>query len=230
MLRIDKKLTEDLIGPLNSVEQKYAPKQLFVVGHKEILSHGARVSIVGSRQASERGLKEAWSLSTVLAKTGAVIVSGIAEGIDTKAHLAAIEAKGKTVAVLGTPLDQFYPKQNKEIQLLIMRDHLAISQFPPESRVHKSNFPDRNRTMALISDATIIVEAGEKSGTEHQGWEALRLGRPLFIMDWLAEERKLKWVEKLMEYGALLLTSGSYLEVLESIPSRVSEYEPSLPF
>jgi DNA processing protein len=161
---------EELLGPLNEVEKKNAPTRLFVVGHREILDTGARVSIVGSRKASEKGLDHAWGLSHRLAEAGIVIVSGLAEGVDTSAHKAAIEARGRTVAVLGTPLDEYFPAMNRGLQTLIMQEHLCISQFPSGSPSMRGHFPMRNRTMALISDATVIVEAGEKSGSLHQGW------------------------------------------------------------
>jgi DNA processing protein len=116
------------------------------------------------------------------------------------------------VAVLGTPLNAFYPLENKALQLKMMREHMVISQFPPGSPVTRRNFPMRNRTMALLSDATVIVEAGERSGTIAQGWECIRLGRPLLIH---ASLKDLTWVGKMIEYGAHLFeTAAEALEVL----------------
>ena len=89
-----------------------------------------------------------------------MIVSGLAEGIDTAAHTAAISRGGRTIAVLGTPLDQVFPRQNAALQDQIMREHLAVSQFPAGHPVQRKNFPLRNR-WALISDATVIIEAGK---------------------------------------------------------------------
>src|SRR4051794_40287019 len=97
---------EDLLGPLNEVEAKHAPKMLYAAGDTGMLRHAARVSIVGSRNASAEGLRRARRLSTILSRQGVVIVSGLAAGIDTAAHTAAVDANGRTVAVLGTPLDQ----------------------------------------------------------------------------------------------------------------------------
>ena len=172
---------EDLIGPLNDVEKKFAPKQLYVVGQLPIPLPSPRVSVIGSRKASSKGLNAASNIATVLAKHNVVVVSGLAEGIDSSAHKAAIEANGQTIAVLGTPLDRVYPLKNLQLQDIIMQKHLAISQFPTGYPIQPKNFVIRNRTMALISDASIIVEASNSSGSLHQGWEALRLGRPLFI-------------------------------------------------
>ena len=124
----------------------------------------------------------------------------------------------KTIAVLGTPLDHFYPKENEELQRRIMAEHLAISQFPNGSTVQKANFPMRNRTMALISHATVIVEAGEGSGTIHQGWEALRLGRPLFLLESLMKRTDLEWPRKMTSYGAQALTHTTAEVLFESLP------------
>nr|WP_254453131.1 DNA-processing protein DprA [Ruegeria atlantica] len=104
----------------------------------------------------------------------------MAEGIDTAAHRTAIEAGGHTVAVLGTPLSKPYPANNAALLDTIKRDHLAVSQFSEDHPVRKDNFPRRNRTMALLTDATIVVDASETSGTRHQAWEALRLNRSFF--------------------------------------------------
>jgi DNA recombination-mediator protein A len=123
---------QELLGPLNEVEQKNVPKTLYVAGDTGILRERARVAIVGSRKASPEGLRRASKLAGLLADRGIVIVSGLAEGIDTAAHTAAIHCGGRTIAVLGTPLDQVFPRQNAALQDQIMREHLAVSQFECE--------------------------------------------------------------------------------------------------
>ena len=180
--------TDEIWGALNDFERKHAPKELFIEGDDSLLTEGLRVSVVGSRKASEAGLKRARLFSEALVRHGITVVSGLADGIDKVAHETAIREGGKTIAVLGTPLDKTYPAKNKKLLETIKADHLAVSQFPLGYPAKKENFPRRNRTMALISDATVIVEAGEKSGTRSQGWEALRLGRLLFIMRNVAED------------------------------------------
>jgi DNA processing protein len=208
---------EELIGPLNDVEKKYAPKELYVTGRLSIPLPSPRVAIIGSRKASPEGLKAASDISRTLTRHKVTVVSGLAEGIDTSAHTAAIEEGGCTIAVLGTPLDRVYPRKNLQLQETIMRQHLLISQFPIGYPIQPKNFVLRNRTMALISDASIIVEAGDKSGSLHQGWEALRLGRPLFIWSTVINEPSLKWPAKMLTYGATELTDPN--EVLEVLPS-----------
>ncbi len=206
---------EDVFGPLNDVERRNAPRRLFVAGEMALLLRRPRVSIVGSRQASDDGLRRAGRLARALVRHGAVVVSGLARGIDTAAHRATIESGGRTIAVLGTPLDDTFPRENEALQHEIAKNHLLISQFPAGSSTRPRNFPMRNRTMALMTDATVIVEAGESSGSLSQGWEALRLGRALFIMASVTERADLAWPAKMMEYGAeVLRTPEELLEVL----------------
>jgi DNA processing protein len=221
----------DLLGPLNEVEQKHAPKTLYAIGDVSLLEEGARVSIVGSRQASPLGLKRATKLSTLLAQQKVVVVSGLAQGIDTAAHTAAIKHGGRTIGVIGTPLDQVYPKQNASLQDEIARDHLLISQFPQGSPTQKKNFPLRNRTMALISDATVIMEAGDTSGSLSQGWEALRLGRQLFIAKSITEDSTLAWPEEMLSYGARILSDDTLDEFFDFLPPRSPvHFHGQLPF
>ena len=104
-----------------------------------------------------------------------------------------MEAGGRTIAVLGTPIDQFYPAENEALQKKIATEQLVVSQFSSGYPITPKNFPLRNRVMALLTDATVIVEAGEKSGTVHQGWEALQLGRLLFLLESVAQDKSLTW-------------------------------------
>ncbi len=211
-----KSITADqLIGPLNDVEEKYAPKTLFFKGNFNIVDEAPRISIIGTRDPTEKGIKNTQILTEFLVENGITIVSGLAKGVDTVAHKTAIEKGGKTIAVLGTPLDKYYPKENSILQDEIAKNHLLISQFPLNSPVQRNNFPTRNRTMALISHVSIIVEAKEHSGTIHQGWEALRLGRRLFIVEDIA---KMGWTKKFIDYGAEVLSMDHLKVTLESLP------------
>lgn len=222
-LGIEKVTPDELIGPLNDIEKKFAPPYLFLKGNRKLIDAHPRVSIIGTRHPSEGGINNANTLSKLLVKNEAVIVSGLALGIDTVAHRTAIENGGKTIAVLGTPLDKYYPKQNSDLQDEIARNNLVISQFSLGSAIQIKNFPMRNRTMALLSHVSIIVEAGEGSGTIHQGWEALRLGRPLFILEDIVKNKNLKWPYKLIEYGAEILPISKTRVVLESLPVPIPE-------
>ncbi len=208
-----------LLGrPLNDVEEKFSPELLYVATKSGLPLPGPRAAIIGSRKATRRGLNVASDLAAFLAHRSVVIVSGLAEGIDTAAHLSAIQQKGgRTVAVIGTPLDKSYPAKNAELQSEIARNHWVVSQFPVGYHTQPKSFVIRNRTMALIGDASIIIEAGESSGSLHQGWEALRLGRPLFIWKDIFENASLKWPRKMQDYGAIELSDPQ--DVLEALPS-----------
>lgn len=208
---------QELIGPLNEVEKANAPDVLYVAGDVSLFGSAPRVAIVGSRDATTLGRNRATKLTRALVKRGAVIVSGLAEGIDTVAHATAINEGGRTIGVIGTPLDKYFPAKNRELQDRIAREHALVSQFSHPGGA--KNFPMRNRTMALLSNVTIIVEAGDKSGTMHQGWEALRLGRLLFLLDSLAL-KQYKWTEELRQYGAQVLTDANFSAFLDLIPER----------
>lgn len=218
---------EDLLGPLNDVEKKYAPQILYVAGNLPIPLPGPRAAVIGSRKASPEGLRAASEIARTLARREVIVVSGLAEGIDTSVHETTIEEGGRTIAVLGTPLNRFYPQKNFRLQEVIMRDHLAISQFPIGHRTQRKDFPLRNRTMALISDASIIVEAGDSSGSLHQGWEALRLGRPLFIWKSVMNDFSLSWPRKMLEYGAVELKEPQ--DVVDVLPSPKTTVEINAP-
>src|SRR5438445_6919151 len=179
--RISALTADQLLGPLNDVERKYTPVRLYAAGPIQIPLPRPRAAIIGSRKASEKALDVAAEISKTLAKKKVIIVSGLAEGIDTAGHRAAIDAGGKTVAVLGTPLDQVYTKRNALLQEEIMKSHLAVSQFAIGYPIQRQNFVIRNRTMALIANASIIVEAGETSGALPAASEALRRAPALSI-------------------------------------------------
>lgn len=210
--------TLELIGPLSQFELRHAPRTLYLQGHPSLLTTGRRVAVVGSRTPTDIGKRRASLISEALVHEGIVVVSGLARGIDTIAHETAIAAGGRTVAVLGTPLDIAYPAQNRELLDRIRKEHLAVSQFPVGHPQKKENFPRRNRTMALVSDATVIVEASEASGTRHQGWEALRLGRLVFLMQNVVDDPALSWPKEMIEYGAQVLSRDALPDVLAEIP------------
>ena len=208
--------TPTLLGPLNPVELKFAPQTLWTEGDTSLLLRHPRVAVVGTRHPSADGQRRARRLVKALVEHGAIVVSGLAEGIDTVAHTHTLALAGRTIAVIGTPVGETFPKANAALQSRIGRDHLIVSEFAPGTAVSKGNFPRRNRTMALIADATVIVEAGEGSGTLAQGWEALRLGRPLFLLKSLVDT-PLSWPREMLDHGALVLERMD--DLLRTLPS-----------
>jgi len=210
---------EELLGrPLNDIEQKADPGTLFVKGSLGIPLPCPKVSIIGSRKASPQGIENAQNIAKILIENQVIIVSGLAEGIDTAAHETAIRMGGKTIAVIGTPLNKTFPSKNFDLQQEIMKNHLVVSQFPIGHPTKPKDFVSRNRTMALISDASVIVEAGKSSGSKHQGWETLRMGRPLFIWESIVNNKELDWPTEMIEHGAVELSDP--MDILEVLPTR----------
>ncbi|MBW4718885.1 DNA-protecting protein DprA [Saccharothrix sp. SC076] len=156
------------------------PPVLFTRG--TLLPGENAVSVVGSRRASERALRMAVSLAERLVDRGITVLSGLAEGIDTAAHVTALDRGGRTVAVIGTGIQKYYPAANRSLQDRIAAEGLVMSQFWPDSPPSKSSFPMRNATMSAYGRVTIIVEAGELSGTRIQARSAVAHGRPVILM------------------------------------------------
>jgi len=204
------------MGGLNEFERRHAPEQLYACGDVSLLEAASRVAVVGSRNASLPGRKRVAKLVAALVQRDVVIVSGLAAGIDTAAHEETLNHHGRTIAVLGTPLDEAHPPSNAALQRRLMERHLVVSQFPAGHPTLRSNFPRRNRTMALLCHASVIVEAGESSGTLSQGWEALRLNRPLFILRSVFENGELTWPEEMRQYGAQVLEDVE--QILQALP------------
>lgn len=183
---------------------------LYYLGDWKLINNKI-VSVVGSRKVSEEGIRRTKRLVKMLVKDGYTIISGLAEGVDTAAHETAIEMGGKTIAVIGTPLDQNYPKKNADLQKFIAKEHLLISQVPFERysrqtfRTNRFFFPERNATMSALSEATIIIEAGETSGTLVQARAATNQGRKLFILENNFNKSELSWPNNYLKKGALRL-------------------------
>jgi Predicted Rossmann fold nucleotide-binding protein involved in DNA uptake len=188
---------------------------IYFAGNINLLNRHA-VSIVGSRNVSQEGLKRAYRLAKELSAAGVTVMSGLAKGVDTAAHTGAIAANGKTAAIIGTPLNKAYPAENAELQTEIYTDHLLISPFAEGTTVFKGNFPKRNRVMALLSDATVIVEASDTSGTLHQASECHKLGRWLFIMKSVVNNPSLTWPKKFLNNNKTRILSDTD-EILDAL-------------
>ena len=173
------------------------------------LSEMPGLSVVGSRRPTGEGLLRAERLAREIVRERFAVVSGLASGIDTAAHLAAMESGGTTIAVIGTPLAERYPPGNGPLQDAIAKDHLLVSQVPVLGYARQSlsqrrrNFPERNVTMSALTLGTIIVEAGERSGTHHQARAALHQGRRLFILDSCFGNHGIAWPQRYESLGAI---------------------------
>jgi DNA processing protein len=162
------------------------PPVLFLRGTSDERD-AASVAIVGTRTATPRGLEQAAELAAGLAARDVPVISGLAAGIDTAAHTAALAADGRTVAVIGTGIDRAYPAQNAPLQEKIADRGLVISQFLPGSPPTKASFPMRNAVMSGYALATVVIEAAYVSGARMQARLALQHGRHVFLMRALLE-------------------------------------------
>lgn len=193
-----------------------AEPEIYLAGDPGLLLRPS-VSVIGARNVSSDGVRRAGRIAREMARAGIVVTSGLAKGVDAAAHHGALDAGGATIAVIGTPLDKSYPIENAELQQEIWQRHLLVSQFKPGQRTFPSDFPKRNRLMAQLTDASIIVEASDTSGTLHQAAECTRLGRWLFIMKSVAEDPKLSWPAKFLGYPKVAI-----LETPTDVIERVS--------
>ncbi|SEQ60325.1 DNA processing protein [Loktanella sp. DSM 29012] len=194
--------------PVKLRDAKHPVELLYYQGTWE-LTEMRGLAVVGSRKPSEEGTRRAGRLARELVARGFSVVSGLATGIDKAAHTAALEAGGRTIAVIGTPLGENYPKENVELQARIAKEHLLVSQVPVlryavQPFHHKRYyFPERNATMSALTEGTIIVEAGETSGTLTQARAALYQGRKLFILESCFNNPAITWPARFEKEGAI---------------------------
>lgn len=187
-------------------------EMLYYRGYWDLI-YSRSVAIVGTRKPTPEGLARVRKLVRALVADNFTIVSGLAAGVDTEAHTTALDEGGRTIAVIGTPLSFAYPRTNTELQERIGTDFLVISQVPVrrwEKQDHRLNrffFPERNITMSALTEATIIVEAGETSGTLIQARAALAQKRKLFILESNFAKPGLKWPHRFEERGAIRVRS-----------------------
>lgn len=159
------------------------PIILYYKGNKELMNEkGNCVAVVGSRKPSNYGLRATNEIVRELCLRGTVIISGLARGIDTAAHRAALSTHGKTIAVTACGLDMVYPPENKDLFDDIADQGLLISEMPPGQEAIRRYFPARNRIMSALSDVVAIMEAGEFSGTLHTASFAVAQGRDVFVL------------------------------------------------
>ena len=223
-IRLLSRESEDYPEVLREIDD--APYVLYMRGTSDETGDGfLRIGMVGSRRASEYGMKVSYDLAYSLAKRGVVIVSGMATGIDAQAHKGAIDAGGKTLAVLGCGVNLVYPKDNSQLMVDIMKNGQVISEFPFDTPPYKWNFPQRNRIISGLCHGLIVVEAEEVSGTSITAGLALEQGKELFAVPGNINSPTSVGTNRLIKNGANPVTCAA--DVLEMFDGF--EFEPEAP-
>jgi len=172
-------LDEDYPAQLLTIHER--PPFLFFRGRLDPRD-GFGVAVVGTRRPSPDGVRRAEEIAAGLAARGTTVISGLAAGIDTAAHTSALDAGGRTVAVIGTGISRAYPPENAQLQRRLGDEHLVLSQFWPDAAPTRHSFPMRNAVMSGYAAATVVIEAAYRSGARMQARMALEHGRPVFLL------------------------------------------------
>lgn len=185
------------------------PYVLYAKGQTSTLNHLFSISVVGARVCSAYGISAARRICSDLAKNDVTIVSGMAAGIDTAAHRAAIDAGGKTIAFLGCGIDIAYPKENRALMDEIAENGVVLTEFAPGTRPYGSHFPQRNRLIAAFSAGTLVCEAQEKSGSLITADCALQMGKTVFALPGDIDRKSCMGCNRLIREGAAILVCGA---------------------
>lgn len=197
-----------------------APPVLYVLGNEDVLS-SPQIAIVGSRNASSGGLATARAFATELARVGLTITSGLAIGIDSAAHEAALDAGGSTIAVCGCGLDIVYPLRNRRLAQRIREQGALVSEFPPRTEPRAPHFPQRNRIISGLALGTLVVEAAQTSGSLITARHALEQGREVFAVPGSIHNPQTQGCHMLIRSGACLVSSAT--ELLAELPNFLRE-------
>lgn len=202
--------------PLKKIDN--CPLVLYVYGDEKILKNELSISVVGAREASDYGCAVAKALSSALAGKGFTIVSGGARGIDSESHFGAMEEGGKTVCVLGCGLNTNYLAELKPMRDKIALNGAVISEYPPKAPASRTTFPIRNRIISALTLGTIVVEAGERSGSLITARLALEQGKDVFAVPGDLVHSSFLGTNKLIRDGAIAVFSPN--DILEEYYSE----------
>lgn len=194
------------------------PLVLYVRGDETVLKNELSVSVVGAREASDYGCAVAKALSSALAGKGFTIISGGARGIDSEAHFGALEEGGKTVCVMGCGLNVNYLAEMNPMREKIAKSGAVISEYPPKAPASRTTFPVRNRIISALSLGTIVVEAGERSGSLITARLALEQGKDVFAVPGDLVHSSFLGTNKLIRDGAIAVFSPN--DILEEYYSE----------
>lgn len=201
-------------------ELPQAPWVLYLLGDRALLKTKC-IAIVGTRKASVYGKRVTEQLSRDLSQAGWTVVSGMAAGIDGTAHRSVLAVGGKTIAVLGTGIDEIYPKHHQTLYHQLIRFGLVISEYPPGTLGHPGLFPQRNRIISGLSFGTVVVEAAEKSGSLITAEFSMEQGREVFAVPGPIHSSGSRGTHSLIQQGAKCVQSVT--DILEELPNWRTE-------
>lgn len=185
------------------------PAVLYVLGRLPDMDSRFSLAVVGTRELTDYGHRVAYNISYGAARAGAIIVSGMAKGIDGVAAAAAIDAQAKTVAVLGSGLDIVYPPEHKSLMKQIANNGAVVSEYPPGTRPDKRNFPTRNRIISGLCQATLVIEGDMDSGSLITAKRAREQGRDLYAVPGMVGEITAEGTNELLKSGATAVTQAA---------------------
>jgi DNA processing protein len=220
----------DLHYPQLLFEVGDPPPVLYYRGQQSLLPElqwRSAIALVGTREPSEYGRRWTRKLSTALSQNGFLVISGLADGIDAEAHRSCVEVSGKTIAVLGTGVDIVYPTINRRLYEQVLQTGLALSEYPTGTQPDRSHFPRRNRIVAALSRAVLVIEAPIKSGALITAHLAHDYGRDVYALPGSLDNFKSKGCLALIHKGAkLILGEAELLEMLGNLPKVADQSQP----
>lgn len=200
---------ENLNYPKRLLQIQNPPEKLYVEGNERLLNQDA-IAIVGTRNYTKYGEKCASKFARELSKKGICIVSGLARGIDSIAHINSMDEEGKTIAVLGSGFDHIYPKENRYLyQKIIENGGCIVSEYPPETPIEKAKFPKRNRIVSGLAMGVLVIEARYRSGTSITAKHAISQHKEVFCVPHPLDIPTGYIPNLLIQQGAQIVTSGS---------------------
>jgi DNA processing protein len=222
---------DDKFYPRLLLEIPDPPPILYYRGHpdwEENQGIKPMVGIVGTREPSEYGKRWTYRLSKLLAQHGFTIVSGMAKGIDTQAHQGCLDVNGRTYAVFGCGVDFIYPWENRQLYREILQQGLVLSEHPAQTKPHRLHFPKRNRIVAGLCRAILVMEAPQQSGALITARQAGEFGRDLYVLPGRIDDRNAQGCLRLIKNGADVIESEEdLLEMLSGIPGLQLSRQPS---
>ena len=242
-MRIVKWCEQKKVGILTPDDPRYPsrlygthafPAVLYYFGRIPEIDKRLTIAGVGTRRMTKYGSNNAYAICRDLAKEGAIIVSGLALGIDAVCHRAALDVGGMTIAVLGCGLDYAYPPQNRDLMVEIARKGVIFTEYAPGTEPLKKNFPMRNRIISGLSNATVVFEADENSGSLITARRAMKQGRPVYALPGNTGTLSSLGTNELLTNGAFAVTKAgdileNFKEYILNVPGKTVAKAPKLP-